>query len=417
MFLQIPQEVMSIVVALGCGLAIGVEREHDKKDRTHAVAGVRTFALLSLAGVTAMLLGSTALSLVGVFVVLVTAISYFHTRKTDPGLTTEVAMVLTFLLGALSVHAMALAAGVAITVAVLLQSKDWLHRFVKQTLTERELNDALLLLASALVVLPILPDTPFGPGEGLQLRRIWALAVLVMAINAAGYVAIRIWGARIGLAVTGLVGGFVSSTATIASMGHRTRGYPGLVRVCAAAGTASSLSTIVLIGLILAGIDGSLFQFLWPSLLASGAAILACTAVLVWRAWNVKSDAKAVAGSRPFHFKHAIAFAALIAGVLIASALMQRAFGTTGVALTASLAGFADAHAAGISVSELSASGALAKPLAAWIVLLAMSTNTITKAVVAFTAGGRRYGLLILPGLVLMLSALWLGWWVSAGLE
>jgi uncharacterized membrane protein (DUF4010 family) len=408
----LPKELLGLAVGLGSGLLVGVEREQHKAEHAgRMAAGVRTCALIALCGGIATLLGPVALAITGSFIALATVTSYWGTRQTDPGLTTEVVLVLVFLIGALAMQWPALAAAVAVVSTILLQSKQWLHRFSRQVLTESELNDALLLLASALVVLPILPDTPLGPFEGLNLRRLWVLVVLVMAINAAGYIAIRAIGPRLGLPLTGLVGGLVSSSATIASMGSRARANPTLVRACAAGGMASNLSTVALIAVILGALDRALLLALAPALGLAGGAVLAWSALLGWRALRdpIEGDGAQMA-ARPFHFGHALAFAAMIAAVLAISTLLGRWLGDAGVALTAAAAGFADTHAPAVSVGELSANHTIGLPSAQLAVLLAFSTNTTTKVVLAFTSGGADYARRVVPGLLLMLAGAWGGW-------
>ncbi len=409
---SIPQEVLGLAVALGSGLLIGVEREQHKAEHAgRMAAGVRTCALIALSGGIATLLGPIALAVTGGFIALATVTSYWGTQQTDPGLTSEVVLVLTFLIGALAMQWPALAAGLAVVVTILLQAKDWLHRFSRQVLSETELNDALLLLASALVILPILPDTPLGFFEGLDLRRLWALVVLVMAINAAGYIAIRAIGPRLGLPLTGLIGGLVSSSATIASMGHRARNSAELARACAAGGMASNLSTVVLLAIIIGALDGKLLLAMAPSLALAGTAVLAWAVLLGWRALRTPIEGNAaVMATRPFHFGHALAFAALIATVLVVSTLLGRWLGDAGVSLTAAAAGFADTHAPAVSVGELAANGTIGTASAQLAVMLAFSTNTVTKIVLTITAGGADYSRRLLPGLLLMIGGAWAGW-------
>ncbi|MCE3001095.1 MAG: MgtC/SapB family protein [Xanthomonadaceae bacterium] len=411
---HVPGEVLGLAVGLGAGLVIGVEREQHKAEHAERMAaGVRTCALVALCGGVAWILGPVALAIAGGFIALATVTSYWGTQQTDPGLTSEVVLVLTFLIGVLAMTQPALAAGVAVVAAILLQAKSWLHTFSRQVLTESELNDALLLLASALVVLPILPDTPIAPFEGLNLRRLWALVVLVMAINAAGYIAIRAIGPRLGLPLTGLVGGLVSSSATIAGMGHRARANPALARACAAGGMASNLSTVALFALIFAAADRTLLVALALPLGLAGAAVLVASAWLGARALRDPVQDGAVVATRPFHFGHALAFAAMIAGVLAAATLMGRWLGEAGITITAAVAGFADTHAAAVSVAELSAGGAIPTAQAVLAVLLAFSANTVTKIVLAITAGGGDYARRVVPGLLAMMAGAWLGWFVG----
>jgi uncharacterized membrane protein (DUF4010 family) len=411
MLASIPEDVLGLAVALGAGLLIGVEREQHKAEHAERMAaGVRTCALVALCGGVAWILGSVAIAIAGGFIALATVTSYWGTQQTDPGLTSEVVLVLTFLIGVLAMTQPTVAAGVAVVAAIVLQAKSWLHRFSSQVLTETELNDALLLLASALVVLPILPDAPIGPFEGQNLRRLWALVVLVMAINAAGYIAIRAIGPRLGLPLTGLVGGLVSSSATIAGMGHRARASPTLVRACAAGGMASNLSTVALFVVIFAAADRMLLAKLALPLALSGAAVLAWSAWLGARALREPVLDGAVVAARPFHFGHALAFAAMIGAVLAAATLMGRWLGSTGITLTTAAAGFADTHAAAVSVAELSSGGTIPTAQAVLAVLLAFSANTVTKIVLATTAGGGDYARRVVPGLLLMMAGAWGGW-------
>ena len=133
----------------------------------------------------------------------------------------------------------ALAAGLGVAVAVVLSAKSRVHRFVRNVLTAQELHDALLLAAAAAIVLPLLPDRTIDPWGVLNLRKLWLLALLVMAINAGGHIALRSFGARRGLLLAGFAGGFASSTATIASMGTRAREHPELALACASSPPAT----------------------------------------------------------------------------------------------------------------------------------------------------------------------------------
>jgi uncharacterized membrane protein (DUF4010 family) len=136
--------------------------------------------------------------------------------------TTEIAQLTTFLLGACR-YASRNWPGVAVIVAIVLAARTRLHTFIHSVLTDVEVHDGLLLAAAALVILPLIPDTAIDPWNILNLRRLWVLVVLLMAINALGYVALRSLGSKFGLPVAGLIAGFVSSTATIGAMGARSR--------------------------------------------------------------------------------------------------------------------------------------------------------------------------------------------------
>src|SRR5688572_19477470 len=104
--MQDQQTFLSLAVAAGLGLVIGLERELSapKDSEAGAVGGARTFPLFALAGALAMLLareiGVWVVGLVfGVLVAMVgLAYAYDLHQKHDRGLTSEVAIVVTFLL-------------------------------------------------------------------------------------------------------------------------------------------------------------------------------------------------------------------------------------------------------------------------------------------------------------------------------
>ena len=177
---------LRLAVSLGIGLLIGAERERRKgAGPGRGPAGIRTFALVALAGGLALAFGGELiLAVTALGVAALAVVAYRKSPAADPGLTTEVALLTTLLLGALAVREPALAAGLAVAVAILLASRTAIHRFVRNILTEQELHDALLFAAAALVVLPLTPDRTVGPLDVFNPRTLWKLVVLVMAISA-----------------------------------------------------------------------------------------------------------------------------------------------------------------------------------------------------------------------------------------
>ena len=180
------------------------------------------------------------------------AVSYARSRARDPGLTTEIALLTTVLLGALAIREPVLASGIAVVVVILLASRTRLHRFVKRVLTEQELHDLLLLAAAALVVLPLAPDRAVGPLSVINPRTVWRLVVIFMAISGAGYIGLRLLGPGIGLALSGFASGFVSSSATIGAMGARARENPAVRPGAVAGAVLWTVATIIQMALLLA---------------------------------------------------------------------------------------------------------------------------------------------------------------------
>ena len=223
------------------------------------------------------------LAAVALGMVAFAGLSYWRARDGDPGLTTETALVLTTLLGGLAIQQPEFAAGLGVVVAVLLAARSALHRFVRSVLTDDELRDLLIFAAATLVVLPLLPDKPIGPYGALNLRTVWTIVILVMAVSALGYVAVRLVGPRYGLPLAGLASGFVSSSATIGAMGTRAKEEPELMKPAVAGAVLSSVATIVQLAILIAATNLPTLQALWlPLVLSGAAAVLYGGAFTLW---------------------------------------------------------------------------------------------------------------------------------------
>jgi uncharacterized membrane protein (DUF4010 family) len=403
-----------LAVALGTGLLIGLERERRKgTGASRSPAGIRTHALVSLLGALAAGLGTWPLAASVVGVSLLAVASHLRNRSDDPGLTSETALLVTLLLGAWAMQAPAWAAAVAVVVAVLLAARDPMHQFIHTWLTEQELHDLLVLAVGTLLVLPLMPDQPIDPWGALKPRALWLVLILVMSIAAAGHVALRVLGNRWGLPLIGLSGGFVSSTATIGAMGTRARNHPAQAQAAVAGAVLSTVGTVVQMALLLAVTSLPTLRAMALPLLGAGGVALAFGGWLTWR--SVRSRGEAVADlGQAFSFKAALGMAAVLATVSLASAALSRAYGQAGLAAGAALAGLADTHAPAVSVAALVASDAIGAGAAPWPILLALTTNTLSKCVAAMSAGGRPFAQQVVPGLLLILAAAWGGWWPSA---
>jgi len=405
----VEQILVNLAVSLGIGLLIGAERErHKGSGPTRGSAGIRTFALASLAGGIGIVVGGEILlAVIVIGVAALTALAYARSKESDPGLTSELALLTTTLLGALSTREPALAAGAAAVVAILLAGRSRIHRFVKEVLTEQELHDALIMAGASLVILPLTPDRPVGPFGVLNLRVLWTLVVMVMLISSMGYVALRAFGPRLGLPLTGLASGFVSSVATIGSMGARASQQVTVLKSAVAGAILSTVSTIVQLAIVVAITDRSTLVALRIPLIFSGVMAVIYAALFISRGLTEKRAA-VVAEGRAFNWRAAVGFAVTIFIILSASVVLREWLGKTGLFVSAGVAGFADAHAVAISAASLVAASRLTPAEAVSVILIALTANTISKIVVAATAG-RQFALRIIPGLILVLVAAWAG--------
>lgn len=400
----------TLAVSLGIGLLMGIERERTKGEGPERrPAGVRTFALVGLlGGLCALFDDSVVLGVGAGFVGLAAIAAYLRSARHDPGLTTEIALLVAFLLGALAGDDAALAAGLGVAVTILLASRTRLHTFASSVLSERELHDGLIFAAAALVVLPLVPNRPVGPYAVFNPFTVWRLVVIVMAISAFGYLARRLLGPRFGLPVAGLAGGFVSAAATIGTMSGRAKREPGVAGPAAAGAMLANVATIVLMAALLGATSPETLRELAIPLAGAGVAAIVAGAVATLRVWRAEVDRHDEQG-RAFDLRVAIAFAVTLTAVLLVSAALTDLLGSGGLILGTAAAGFADTHSAAISAAALVAAGKVDAHQASLAVLAALSTNTITKLAVARAAGTGRFAWTLAPGLVAMVALAWLG--------
>lgn len=409
--------VLGLLVALGCGLLIGLERERRKgsgDDRREA--GIRSFTITAVIGALARALGDDLLvALGGLLVVALVAVAYFKSRSRDPGITTELALFATYLVGVQAIQAPGLAAACAAGLAALLAARGRLHRFATELLSEHELHDGLLLAALALVVLPLIPSRPLGWLGGINARPLAAMVLLILVLQALGHVALRLLGPRGGVAAAGFFGGFVSSTATIASLGAQARRNPTWRDVTAGGAALSTAATWVLVVIIAGALSPQAATVLAPVAAAGLLGAAAASAVVLWRGRQQTAGHKAMPRRESaLSLPAALLIAALLAAVAWVVTAAQRQFGSTGVLGGAALAGFVDAHSPVVSLCALFAANGIGARDLVWGLLLAVSCNSLTRAVTAFVSGGARYGTTV--GLVLAagLAAAWgAGLWLT----
>lgn len=405
---MLPPPWINFTVALAIGLLIGVERERTKGEGPlRRAAGIRTHAIASLLGAVAMHVGGVpVLALAFVATTLLTALSYLKGSRDDPGLTTEIGLVLTPLLGALAMQDTLIASALAACVAVVLAAKQPIHRFVKGVLTDAEVGDGLIFAIATLVIWPLLPDRFLGPLDAINPHKVWLLVVLILAISAAGHVAMRLLGVRFGLAVAGFASGFVSSLATIGAMAGRANRDPAALAAAVAGAALSTVATFLQLAALLFVVSPETLSALAGPLAAGGVTAAAYGLAFTLRALR-SSEPAASAPGRAFSVRTALVLAASMAFMLVAVAALKNWYGEAGVIVGMALAGMVDAHTASVSAASLVVSGQLAAQQAVIPILAALSTNALAKIVMAVSAGSVAFALRIVPGVILSLAAAW----------
>jgi uncharacterized membrane protein (DUF4010 family) len=379
-----------LAISLGLGLLVGIQRE-----RVDApLAGIRTFPLITLfgtvTGLLALQLGGWVVAIGLLAVALAAGIGNVMTLKLprpDIGITTDISILLMYALGAYLVYGHRVAAVVlGAGVAVLLHIKPVLHRFVER-LGENDMRAMMQFVVISLVILPVLPDRPYGPFGVLNPREIWWFVVLVVGISLAGYVVLKLYSGGKGLVLTGLIGGLVSSTATTASQARRASAQ----HAQAATVVVLLASTVVYVRVLTEiGVAGpSIFGHVaLPLALMLGVAALLCV-ILLRRTRH--GEAELPAPQNPTELRSALFFGAIYAVVLLAVAAARQYLGERGVYVAAALSGLTDLDAITLSTSRLGEHGALRAEVVWRSIVIAIIANLAFKTGLVAMLGGRTF--------------------------
>lgn len=374
--------LLRVLVAGLLGGLIGMERERAAQVAGEEMfAGVRTFPLFAILGASLTVVTGTIGPAVVAGFLAVTAlavVAYWRTSsKERAGSTTESAALATYWVGAIAgAGALVLAAAVGITIAVLLAAKERLES-LPRTMSREELRATLTLAVIAAVVLPLLPDREYGPWGVWNPRTIWLVVVLVCGLSFAAFLAVRFWGAKKGVYLTGLLGGLASSTALTVSFASRSRdmersGTP------LAIGAGLACTVMLFRVAVLVSVAGrAVLPHLWPFLAATTLGAIVAMALLLRRARSAPAQESGL--KNPFRLTEALRFALIFAVVLLAVEAARHYLGSWGVLVASVLAGFVDVDAITLSLSALGARG-MAMETAAGGIAVAVLANTAAKA-------------------------------------
>ena len=413
--------MLAFLVAGAIGFLLGFERErHAFREGEPAPAlGTRTLTVLALAGALAGAMSTAVVAAGLAAVALAVVVSYWRTSQEHQGLTTEMTALVAFLLGAYTHTDAAVAAGLAVALAVLLEQKARLRHLLRDVVTDVEVDDALRYVAMAVIVLPLLPDRDVDRWGVINPRELWTLVVVLAGIGWAGYIATRVFGPRRGLPMTGLAGGFVSGSATTGMMARVSRGGQSAFRPALAGALAASIGTCIQIVLITTVVDDDIALAVLPAM-ALGAATLTIEMVIVARGARADDDAQRVADEslaqrRPLQFTASLVIAALLTLSLVLSKSLSERFGSGAAVLTAGVAGLADAHAPAMGAASLAGDEIITPSTAISAIGAALATNTLVKLTLAAAAGGHRFATRLALALVLPAAAVSvLLWWTAS---
>ncbi|SER57848.1 MgtC/SapB family protein [Natrinema salaciae] len=384
-----------VFIAFAIGALIGLERE--QAESGGSFAGSRTFPLFAIFGalVYAFFPALLPVAVGALAVPLTVAYAGRLWIERDLGLTTLTAAMLTVILGALTTHSaqgaeLAVIVGGAVT--ILLSSKGLIHDFVDR-IGEDERRATSKFVLVAVVIFPLLPDRELDVLAGLNPQFVWLMVVFVTGVSFAAYILSQIIGPKRGVALTGIVGGFVSSTATTVSMAERTADTPSLYPVSTVSVVVASTIMFPRALIEIAFVNPSLLPRVVVPLGAMTIVGALLAALLYWRSTGesiVETEIR-----NPFRLQTALVFGAIFAVVLLISESASTWFGVSGVYATAFLSGLADVDAITITLSALEAEGAISPGVATTGIVIGAIANTVVKVALVWVLGTHQLGKLV----------------------
>ncbi len=392
--------------ALAIGLLVGIERYRGREPGEKKSAGVRTFAIFCLLGALCGILANTVFTAVTFAAVAALVLLGYYRSPGSLGLTTEFAALLVFWIGYLLSSHEAAAISLGIVLTIFLASKQTLHQFVREQISEAEFEATLKFLAVVLVVYPILPDREMGPYGFFNPRQVWGLVILVSTISYVGYFLIRWLGKRRGLLLGSLAGGVVSTTAVTMSLASRSRHAPEASRLM---GTAAVLANAVQgprLLLLVWVVNPGFARSLAVPLVGMGVVGFAGTWLLARRARR-ESEVEFPL-QNPYSVTPALRFGLFFVAILLLVRVASLWLGDRGILLASGAAGLGSAGAAALSVAQLLEDSSPAPLVASGSVILAIATNALAKWVLALTNGSHQMALWLGGGLLTMVAAAFL---------
>jgi len=405
-----------LFLSIGLGLLVGMQRQ----SANSKTAGIRTFPIITLTGTICGLLAKEfdgwilAAGLIAVASLLV--IGNIHRMKTDKediGITTEMAVLLMYGIGAFLVFGEMLVAIVVTGVlTVLLHFKTTLHGWVEK-FGQEDLGAIMQFVLISMIVLPVLPDTTFDRYDSLNPQNIWLMVVLIVGISLVGYFIYKFIGSKAGVLLGGILGGLISSTATTVSYSRMARKTEAISKLAAFVILTASAVSLVRVMIEISVVAPSSFKtFLYP--LAAELLIMVVLVVVLFFQ-NRKQKSELPPQTNPAELKGALIFAVLYGVISFISAAVKDNFGDQALYIVSVISGLTDLDAITLSTAKMTEEKNIDAALGWRLILVATLSNLVFKGGMALVMGNRQLGRLVgfLFGILIITGLLIIFFWPS----
>lgn len=384
-------------IALLLGVLIGTERERGNNSEMRRSAGIRSFVIITLTGFFGAYLGTflgnwfVIALFFGMFFLILATYIYEAFKEKRKGITSELAAIMSFLIGILCFYKPSFAVILAIVLTVILTLKIHIHGFV-QKLSQDEFFASLKFAIIAFIILPLLPNETIDSWGVLNPYNIWLMVVFISGISFVGYILTKLIGTTRGVGITGLIGGLVSSTAVTTSMSNQSKHNKKIVTPFVIGVLAASVMMFGRVMFTISVLNYSLLPSIVWTLGFMGFASLICIAIF-YKIGSTKTvqQSEKIDVQSPFQFLPAVKFGLFFLLILLAIEVTQRFFGEEALYITALISGFADVDAITISMSQLALAEGVSNSVAVRTITIAVISNTLVKAGITVMFGGKQF--------------------------
>ncbi len=447
----------NFLLATALGALIGTERAMPWSKQkwvwvqwnTSGFGGIRTYALLAFFGAISTWMDMifhtdmwkiSGMILSGIFVL----ISYIYSsfRQGKIWVTSEYAAILTYIIGVVVMSGYKIVAVIlAVLILILLSSKEYLSEW-KGKLSREELSNSLKFAVISLVALPLLPDGKFSiatmlswvVGNSLHLESpiltmdffnpywIWLFVVVMAGIEYVGYILSKVLWNRSSILASGIIGWLISSTATTAAMTHKSILHPSnyssyttatiiascimFVRVILISSfyNPEIVNTILLpSSIMLITLAGSAYYFFWKS---KKQQIGSLSTFSKWRhheQTEIQEDSHLTDSyESPFQLIPALKFAGIVAvvkflawiGIVYSGHIPESIFNY----VLGLISWLADVDAITQTMASESTTGRPVLMVAAFTILIAIMSNNVVKATIAYRFWEKNFGRAVVTG-------------------
>lgn len=418
-----------LTIVIGAILGLETETRHIEKSGEKAVrlkerlmlGGVRTYTIISLFGGVSGLLylnGEIILSYIlfsSIILLILAAYVLNVVQKKAFGMTTEVAVIITYILGFLttsSIVPVEIIIVIMVLLAFFLSNKRGISQLVNK-IEHKEIVDLFKFALVALVILPILPNKSIllkdialflnipvnilGPSSDLVVGNpftIWMLVVIISGFGLLGYILSRAFGEKRGVLVTGFFSGFISSTAALLAFANKSRGIKNelKIKLYASSFLFSNAASFILLGVILAINSLKAFELVLPFFIIFFVCSLVIGIILTKGILSQDGLEKEKINYQPFSILPALKFVGIILSInLLVQFFIIQNVSPNFLVVLSSISGITGVDAPSIALSSLSEKGVITFAVAAIAIVITNYINFAGKSILAFLFGNKKF--------------------------